>query len=94
MEDYLYKAKNGYEFTYKEIKEMKEKDLVVYKGGFYGIKIIPREKFGPLFKVLCFNDGEVYSCTFDEFAECWAKDIVDVIKEAKKYWKKIRKNYE
>ena len=83
-------------YTKKFLKEIKEKDLVVYDGkACHAVRIIPRKNLNPLFEILGEDDGQLFSqeCS-EEFDMYWVDGLIKQLKDAKKYWKKIKRNYQ
>ena len=83
-------------YTKKFLKELKEEHLVIYDGkACHAVRIIPRKGHNPLFEVLGEDDGNLFSydhsVKFDIF---WTDGLIKQLENAKKYWEKIKKNYE
>lgn len=72
------------EYTDEFLKEIRERDLVIYNpGGCHAIRIIPRKGNEPLFELLVEDDGMLFS--YEDpvvFSSYWADSLINVIKEA------------
>ena len=82
-------------FTKKFLKEIKERDLVIYDGeACHAVRIIPRKGMNPLFEILGEDDGHLFSYEHPiKFDMHWADGIIKQLEDAKKYWEKIKHKY-
>ena len=83
-------------YTKKFLKEIKERDLVIYDGrACHAVRIIPRKNMNPLFEILGEDDGYLFSYDHPiQFDLYWADGLIKQLEDAKKYWEKIKKNYQ
>lgn len=85
------------EYTKEYLKELKEKDLVIYDGrACLAIRIIPREDFSiPLFEILGEDDGHLFSYSSPiQLSLYWMTPLIEHLNEAKAYWEEIKENYQ
>ena len=83
------------EYTEDFLKEIREKDLVVYDGmACHAVRIIPRKGNNPLFEILGEDDGQLFSYDHSiKFDMYWTDDLIKQLKDAKKYWEEIKNKY-
>ena len=94
MKEYRVCAPNQ-SFTEEFLKEIKERDLVIYDGrACHAVRIIPRKGINPLFEILEQDDGSLFSCHGCEtFDMNWTDGLIKQLEDAKEYWKKIKDKY-
>lgn len=95
MEKYKVSTPNQI-YTKKFLKEIKEKDLVIYDGrACHAVRIIPRKNTNPLFEILGEDDGFLFSYDYPiEFDLYFADGLIKQLEDAKKYWEKIKDKYQ
>jgi hypothetical protein len=84
------------DYTEDFLKEIREKDLVVYDGeGCHAVRIIPRKGSNPLFEILGEDDGQLFSYRHPiKFDMYWTDDLIKQLKDAKMYWEEIKYKYQ
>ena len=82
-------------YTKEFLKEIRERDLVVYDGkACHAVRIIPRKNMNPLFEILGEDDGHLFSYEHHiQFDLYWADGLIKQLEDAKKYWETIKNNY-
>ena len=82
-------------FTREFLKEIRERDLVIYDGrACHAVRIIPRKGINPLFEILTQDDGTLSSCESGEIFDMgWTDGLIKQLEEAKEYWERIKNEY-
>lgn len=83
-------------YTKKFLKEIRERDLVIYDGrACHAVRIIPRKNTNPLFEILGEDDGYLFSYDHPiKFDLYFADGLINQLEDAKKYWEKIKDKYQ
>lgn len=83
-------------FTTEFLKEIRERDLVIYDGrACHAVRIIPRKGINPLFEILGEDDGSLFSCKGPELFDMgWTDGLIKQLEDAKDYWEQIKDAYQ
>lgn len=83
-------------YTKKFLKEIKERDLVIYDGrACHAVRIIPRKSMNPLFEILGEDDGYLFSLEHADVFDLYFVDgLIKQLEDAKKYWEEIKDRYQ
>ena len=82
-------------YTKEFLKEIRERDLVIYDGrACHAVRIIPRKGINPLFEILGEDDVSLFSCNGPEtFDMRWTDGLIKQLEDAKRYWEDIKDKY-